>query len=159
MEDEKIREYAVRISQANASELVAILYELFMYSIDEALAAFDTGDGAKAAKYMKKAQECVCELLRSLDLRYELSRNLEALYRYVHEQIISSIIKEKPVNLDEVKKIMGSLQEAFIEVAKQDSSGPVMQNAQQVYAGLTYGKGRLNEVLLSGNEASRGFKV
>lgn len=52
---------------------------------------------------------------------------------------------------------MESLHSAFEEVAKQDTSGAVMQNTQQVYAGLTYGKGKLNEVFMNGNERSRGF--
>ena len=58
---------------------------------------------------------------------------------------------------DEINKVMESLHSAFAEVAKQDTSGAVMQNTQQVYAGLTYGKGRLNEVFMNGNEQSRGF--
>ena len=30
-------------------------------------------------------------------------------------------------------------------MAKQDFEGPIMQNTQQIYAGLTYGKGYFNE--------------
>ena len=58
-----------------------------------------------------------------------------------------------------VREVMGKLKEAFQEVAKQDYSAPVMKNTQQVYAGLTYGKGSLNEVLLTGNDSNRGYRV
>lgn len=34
-----------------------------------------------------------------------------------------------------------------------------MQNTQQVYAGLTYGRGTLNEVFMNPNEYARGFKA
>ena len=51
------------------------------------------------------------------------------------------------------------LKESFEEVAKQDGSGPVMENTQQVYAGLTYGRDSLSEVTMYGNMANRGFRV
>lgn len=159
MDNEQIREYTARISQANRSELVVILYELFMYSIDTADTAFGSGDKDTAVKYLKKSQECICELRRSLDFKYEISHNLAVLYKYVHEFIVASITRREPANFDEIKKVMKSLQSAFIEIAKQDKSGAVMQNTQQVYAGLTYGKGTLNEVFMNSNEQSRGFKA
>ena len=57
-----------------------------------------------------------------------------------------------------VKENMEKLRKSFEEVAKQDTSGSVVQNSQKVYAGLTYGKGTLNEVFMD-NEAARGFKA
>ncbi len=159
MDKKQIREYTARISQANKSELVNIVYELFIYSMDMARQAFNAGDKDMAVKYLKKAQECVCELKRNLNFHYEVSYNLASLYRYVHEQIIASITRRVPVNFDEINKVMTALQNAFIEVSKQDASGAVMQNTQKIYAGLTYGKGKLNEVFMNANEKSRGFVV
>lgn len=157
MDKEQVRGYTARISQANRSGLVVIVYELFAYSMDMAQQAFSTGDRDTAVKYLRKAQECVCELKRSLDFHYGISYNLASLYRYVNGLLVTAITRREPVDLDEVNKIMGSLKSAFEEVAKQDTSGAVMQNTQQVYAGLTYGKGKLNEVFMNGNEQSRGF--
>ena len=54
---------------------------------------------------------------------------------------------------------MGGLHESFEKIAQEDTSETVMKNSQQVYAGLTYGKGTLNEVFMNPNEASRGFKA
>ena len=34
-----------------------------------------------------------------------------------------------------------------------------MSNTQQVYAGLTYGRGSLNEMYVDPNQASRGFRA
>lgn len=159
MDKEQIKEYTARIAQANRSELVNIVYELFAYNMNMAEQSFDADDKDMAVKHLKKAQECVCELKRTLDFNYEISHNLVNLYRYVHEQIIASITRRAPVNFDEINKVMSALQDAFIEVSKQDTSDAVMQNTQQVYAGLTYGKGKLNEVFMNENESSRGFVV
>ena len=146
MTTEEKRRFTARISQANKSELVVIVFEMFDYCIEQAEDGFKSGDLQKAEKYLKSAKGCVSELRGSLDLKYELSYNLH------------NIVKREPVNLDNVKENMGKLCKAFEEVAKQDTSKSVVQNSQQVYAGLTYGKGTLNEVFMD-NEAARGFKA
>jgi flagellar protein FliS len=66
------------------------------------------------------------------------------------------MIRQKDVNLESCERVVRGLMSSFQEVAKQDDSGPVMENTQQVYAGLTYGKGSLNEVALN---TDRGFRV
>jgi len=45
----------------------------------------------------------------------------------------------------------------FEGVSKEDHSGPMMRNTQQLYAGLTYGKGKLNETYIDLNSRNRGF--
>lgn len=50
------------------------------------------------------------------------------------------------------------MKESFEEIAKQDTSGPVMENSQQVYAGLTYGKGSLNEVAIDPEHLGEDFR-
>ena len=44
-----------------------------------------------------------------------------------------------------------------ISLRNDKNSGAVMGNAQEVYAGLTYGKGTLNESTIS--QSNRGFTV
>ena len=50
------------------------------------------------------------------------------------------------------------LKESYEQVSSQDTSAPIMQNTQTVYAGLTYGKTSLN-VDLSDQGTHRGFRV
>ena len=158
MTSEEKRQFTARISQANKSELVVILFEMFDYCIEQAEDGFKTEDLQKADSYLKSAKGCVSELRGSLDMGYEISHNLYSIYTYVNRQLTASIIKRKPVNIDSVKENMEKLRKSFEEVAKQDTSGSVVQNSQKVYAGLTYGKGTLNEVFMD-NKAARGFKA
>ena len=153
------KEYTARVAQANRSELVVIIYELFFIAMDEAEQAFKKGKLEEGVKEIKRAEGFLQELMGSLDRRYAIAEELMRLYRYVYEQLIFSVIRRKMVHADTVREVMTKLKNAFVEVAKQDDSGPVMQNTQQIYAGLTYGKGSLNEVLLSGNESNRGYRV
>lgn len=159
MNQEQRKEYTARVAQANRSELVVIIYELFLLAMDEAEKAFQKGELSEGVKEVKRAEGFLQELMGSLDHRYAIAEELMRLYRYVYEQLIFSVIRRKMVNGETVREVMSKLKEAFIEVAKQDHSGPVMENTQQIYAGLTYGKGSLNEVLLTGNEYNRGYRV
>lgn len=159
MKQEQKREYTTRIAQANRSELVVIIYELFLIAMDEAHDHFQHGRLDEGVDCIKRAEGFLQELMGSLDLRYQIAEELMRLYRYVYEQLIFSVIRRKMVNEETVIEVMQKLKDAFVQVAKEDSSAPVMENAQQVYAGLTYGRSSLNEILLSEDEQNRGYKV
>lgn len=159
MENEKRKAYTARISQANRSELVVIIYELMLDSIETAQNGFAAGDLELADKELKRAQGFLQEMRGSLDFKFEISANLASLYRYVNEQLAASIVRRKDVELDSCKRVLRGLMDSFEEVAKQDTSGPVMENTQQVYAGLTYGKGSLNEIAIDVSSGSRGFRA
>lgn len=159
MNKDQIKEYTARVAQANRTELVVIIYELILDSIKEGELCYNNGDCDAGAEQIGKAQEYLQELKGSLDHQYELSGQLWRLYRYVNEQLIATKIRQKPVNLDSACQVIQGLMGSFAEIAKQDTSGPVMQNTQQVYAGLTYGKGTLDEVLMNKDQESRGYRA
>ena len=50
-----------------------------------------------------------------------------------------------PELLQEVSGVITPLCDAYRQIAAQNTAGPVMQNTQVVYAGLTYGKNILTE--------------
>jgi flagellar protein FliS len=58
--------------------------------------------------------------------------------------------------INDANRVMRGLYTSFEQVARLDKSAPLMQNTQQVYAGMTYGRNSLNENL-SGADTNRGF--
>ena len=66
-----------------------------------------------------------------------------------------ALYEKKTDKIEEANNIMKRLHASFVEVAKQDASGPLMENIQHVYAGITYGKNDLVENCIS--DAQRGF--
>lgn len=58
--------------------------------------------------------------------------------------------------VQEAEHIMHRLYTSFVEVAKQDKSAPLMKNTQQVYAGMTYARGAVNEDYMD-VDSHRGF--
>lgn len=159
MKKELIQAYTARITQATKTELIVIVYEIIISDIKNAQSAYQAGDMTIFEKDLKHAMHCLKELMGSLDYRYKLSFDLMSLYIYVNKALLTAVFQKKADTLDIANSVLIKLMEGFEGICKEDLSGPVMQNTQQLYAGLTYGKGVLNEVLLDPREQSRGFKA
>ena len=158
MTDEKKQEFTLRISQANKSQLVVILYELFFFYIEEAEAAYEAGDKRGFAEELKKSHRCLNELIASLNPEQELSQTLLKFYFYVSARIGAAIGSRRPDSLKDAKRLMKRHYEIYKADAVTDTSLPVMDHTQTVYAGLTYGKKDLIVNREDGG-SSRGFYV
>ena len=155
---EKIDAIKLRITGANPTQLVVIVYELILLYMDEADYAFSVGNKEGGVTYIKKAQDFLQEQMGSLDLSYDIGVQLMNLYRFVNEQFIATTVKQEPVNLDSCRDTISKLMESFDTISKQDESGAVMENTQEVYQGLTYGKNSMGSTYVKEND-SRGFKA
>lgn len=159
MDKERLQEYATRVTQANRSELVVIIYETIVASIEEGKKSLADGDTEQARKEITRARELITELMGSLDLQYEIAHYLRRLYVYAGQELCQGIANRDPEQLDHSLQIFEKLLPSFREMAKQDDSGAVMENAQTIYAGLTYGRGTLNETLGTAVDVNRGFEA
>lgn len=157
MKKEAIKEFTVRVTQASRSELTVILYEMILTELKEAKEAYGQGDLAAFDKELKLAQKYVTELQATLNYSYDISYELLSLYLYVNKRIITAIIRKNPDTLDSAESVLKKLLTGFEGVSNMDKSGPMMRNTQQLYAGLTYGKGYLNETYVDPNNKNRGF--
>lgn len=157
MKKEAVRAFSARVTQASKSELVVILYEMILTEIHEAKDAYEHDDLEGFDKELKLAQKYITELTAILDYRHAISYELLSLYLYVNKRIIKAIIKRNPLPLESTESVLSKLLIGFRGVSEQDKSGPVMRNTQQLYAGLTYGKGKLNEVNIDPSNRNRGF--
>lgn len=154
MEKEKKQEFVNRITQSNRSALVVVLYDITIEYIKGGKIKIQNQEEAFKEE-LYKARECVKELLGALDFNYEISKELARLYLYVNRCVTKSIAKKDLEELDHALYVLEHLRESFEEIAKEDTSECLMGNTQEVYAGLTYGKEKLNESLSSQN--NRGF--
>lgn len=156
MTDQKKQEFTLRISQANQSQLVVILYELFFYYVEQAETSFTEGDMSGYVNGLNRAHDCLNELIASLRYEQELAQTLLKFYFYVSARIGAAIGSRKTELLKDPKRLMMRHYEIYKRDAQNDTSGPVMGHAQTVYAGLTYGKNDLIVNREDGN-GSRGF--
>ena len=157
MKQEQVRDFTRKISQSNRSGLIVVIYEIIFAYLSDAGESLSAGNYEGFKESISKAQSGVDELIRSLDFRYEIAKNLYALYVFAKEAMAKAIIKKSCDEAENARVVLNNLYEAFLEAARQDHSAPLMQNTQQVYAGMTYGKDHLTETFQE--PASRGFFV
>ncbi|MBD5485555.1 MAG: flagellar protein FliS [Lachnospiraceae bacterium] len=158
MTKELKQEYTLRITQANKTQLITILYEMVLLYVDEAQEALDAGQKMEYKSAIRKIRGCIDELTASLNLDYELAHNLLQLYLYISRELVKASTHYERENLEHVRLIIGELHKAYQVIEDQDTSGPVMGNTQTVYAGLTYGRNTLTENIAD-SVTNRGFCV
>ena len=158
MTKELKQEYTLRITQANKTQLITILYEMILTYLDEAKTALDVEDKAEYKAAIRKIRGCMNELTASLHFEYEIAQNLLQLYLFINKELVHAGMHYDKENLEHVEAVIRPLRDAYKQIESQDISGPVMGNAQTVYAGLTYGRNTLSENIADPS-ANRGFFV
>lgn len=150
MQDTLKKDFTLRIAQANRSELTVIIYEICLAYLKEAI------EGTDREENIAKARACVDELKESLNFEYELSGELLHLYIHVNKLLVRAVVGGRMEPLTEAESILSRLHDQFCKVSENDDSPPLLRNAQEVYAGYTYGKNDIN-VNIGNNEKERGF--
>ncbi|MBQ7564034.1 MAG: flagellar protein FliS [Lachnospiraceae bacterium] len=156
MTKELIQDYTLKISQANPSGIIVLVYDIADQYIKDALTAFDAGNMEDYQTNCQLACRCVEDLLQALNYSYELAFPLMRLYVFINREISVASVMRRVEELLAARDLLLSLRGAFEEVASQDTSEPALYNTQTVYAGLTYGKNQLNESVV-GPSGNRGF--
>ena len=160
MKAESVKIFTRRITSANKSEIIVIIYDIIEENLALAKKALAEGDRETYRNEIKQAISFVKELLVSLDMNYEVSKYLASLYIYVSRCLNFALVSGKKEEIEAAEKVIRKLGESFREVAKTDESEPVMENTQRVYAGITYGRGLdLDETLVAPAMESRGFRA
>ena len=156
MRDELKKEFARRIAQANQISMITILYDMTLVYLEDAKEAMELQQKKEFVQEIHYAQDCLMELIGSLNMEYEPAPALYALYLYIHKELASAIISSAEESLSQPVSILKRLRNAYLELEKTGSFEPVMDNAQQIYAGLTYGKNSLVESVTQ-PAGNRGF--
>lgn len=157
MNENKVKDLTRRVSQASEGQLLAITYEILLDSINSLKTYIQENIKDKFMPEMKRSQKILQYLMDTLNMDYELSYELMNLYLYMQKLMTRVSINKNVEHLDEIGKILTILLKGWQTAGVSGVEPSLMQNSQKVYAGLTYGKGALNEYLDSDEE--RGFKA
>ena len=158
MKKELKQEFTLRITRANKTQMIVILYDMVLVYLKDSLEAFEKEDYSTYKWNIDRAKDCIDELIHSLHMEYEIAGILKGLYFFYKRELTSGGVQR---DTDKVLSVMGMIQElkeSYEQIAAQDTSAPIMENTQAVYAGLTYGKDSLS-INLSDQGTQRGFCV
>ncbi len=159
MTKEVKQQFTLRIAQANATELVVILYEMALTFLQEAMDAADKQDWVGFKEGIRKTRGCINELLQSLHYEYEPAKNLYKLYMFCIRRLAYAQVRQDRKVLDEIESVLSELKEAYAQIAPTNTAAPVMSNTQTIYSGLTYGKSASLAEDVTGQSSNRGMLV
>ena len=101
------------IMTASPEELVLMLYNGIIRFVNEAKQAIDDKNIEKAHNSITRAQDIVLELMSTLDMKYDISKNLYSIYDYISRRLIEANLKKDKVALDEVESLVSDLKDTW----------------------------------------------
>jgi flagellar protein FliS len=153
---EKLKEYAVRVTSATPLGLTVLTFELIADCAAAAKDALTREEPELFRKYAEKARSALLQLMNALDFEEPLSAQLLRVYIYVDSCLSSAYFGKRADKLDEAGKLVRILLESFRSLP-DGGEAPAMENAERIFAGLTYKNGKLGEYVDSGE--NRGYQA
>ncbi|MDN5316586.1 MAG: flagellar secretion chaperone FliS [Thermoanaerobacterium sp.] len=98
---------------ASPEELVMMLYNGIIRFVNEAKQAIDDKNIERAHNSITRAQDIVLELMSTLDMQYDISKNLYSIYDYISRRLIEANLKKDKVALDEVESLVSDLKDTW----------------------------------------------
>ncbi|MDE6357443.1 MAG: flagellar protein FliS [Eubacteriales bacterium] len=152
------KDYVAKISNASPLQLIIINFEIIIDYINESKQYI----GTKNKNFdfnVKKSRQFLSELRYSLNMEYEISANLMSLYNFIDSQLAHYLFNEKIEIANHCINILNNILEGFKDIEnKEEDKSSLMENTQQIFAGLTYDKkGNLEEFI--DTDTNRGFKA
>ena len=152
------KEFTLRISQANSTQLVVILYDMLLCYLNDAEEAFNQKEYDAYKDAIRKSRNCVNELMQSLHMEYELAHALLQLYLFCIRRLAKCEACNEDGCIKDIRRVIVPLRDAYDKISCNNTNGAVMDNSQTVYAGLTYGRNQLTEDMTY-NSPNRGMFV
>ena len=112
MNNDMIRTYSYRISQATRSELVVIVYDIIRDYLKDAVS---TSDNAVFKEKLHMAMRGIDQLITGLDMQYEISGNLYVLYNYMKRTLIGAQVSYDKSVVNSIYDMLGQLRQSFYE--------------------------------------------
>lgn len=115
------------ITTATPQELTLMLYNGAIKFSKLAKINMEDNNIQETNTNLKKCQDIISELNGTLNMDYEVSKELRSLYTFVREQLVECNIQKNVKILDEIIPIMEDMRDTWqeaMEVAKQEKLNP-----------------------------------
>ncbi|MBU5469320.1 flagellar export chaperone FliS [Falcatimonas sp. MSJ-15] len=111
-----------KVMTASPAELTLMLYEGAIKFCNIAVKAIDDKDTTTAHNNIMKVENIVRELRGSLNHKYPVAKDFEAVYKYVEQRLIEANIKKDKEILEEVLTHLRTMRDTWKEVMKTGRS-------------------------------------
>ena len=116
------------VTTASAGELTIMLYNGCLKFIKKAKQAIEKNNIEERNTNIQKAQNIIRELMVTLNMDYEVSKNMMALYDFIIQSLLEANIKNDLKKLEEAEQIVIDFRDTWKQVIqlnrqKQQSGG------------------------------------
>lgn len=115
---------------ANPVELIVMLYDGGIKQLKIAGIAITAKEIEKANICLQKAEMIVLELINSLDLHYEIARELLRIYEYIINEIIKINAEKNIENIPNLVGLLEDLRDAWKTIAKEGASSMILADGE-----------------------------
>lgn len=115
-----------RVASAHPVEVVAMLFEVAMASLNDAIGCLKTGDRFARSGAVTRAEQAIQELIFALDhsVSAKFSRTAEDLYRYILARIVAGHARESEREFRDALAVLTPLAGAWAEVKRRLTEDP-----------------------------------
>jgi len=110
---------------ASPGELTLMLYDGCVKNLKLNKMHIESGDYVAANVVSQKAQNILAELARSLDMRYDISNQLQPLYDFMLNELIASNLKKDVEKVEFVLEMVTELRDTWrqaVRINRQQST-------------------------------------
>ena len=119
------------IMTASAVDLIVMLYDALKKNIILGRRAIRGRDIPTAHKHLMKAQDIVTELINCLDMTYEISEELLAIYEFMLENLGEANLHKDESMLGPVLEMVDSLRSAWHEISVSSKGSLYVSEGQE----------------------------
>ena len=98
---------------ASPGELTLMLYEGCLKNLKLSKIHIEAKDYEKSNMVLQKAQAIIAELMNTLDMRYDLSKQMSTLYDYVINLIVWANVKKDLEKVDEAIEYVADMRDTW----------------------------------------------
>lgn len=102
-----------QIKTLSQEKLVLLMFDGAVKFAQLARQSLAREDHEQSNYYLKRTGDIIIELKVSLDLRYDVAKNLNALYNYMHRRVVDANVRKDEAACVEVLLLLGELRDAW----------------------------------------------
>ncbi|KUO74804.1 MAG: flagellar protein FliS [Clostridia bacterium BRH_c25] len=106
------------INTATPQEITLMLYNGLVRFLKQAAAGIEERNIEKANNNIIRAQDIIYEFMRTLDMNYEISSNLLALYDYMNRRLVEANVKKDNEIVTEIIGLSEELRDTWAQAMK-----------------------------------------
>lgn len=111
------------VNTASPAKLTLMLYDGAVRFCNTAMEAMDEGNIEKINNNILKAQKIIVELRVTLDMKYPVAKEFDAVYDYIYRRLVEANMKKDKEVLEEALKHIKTMRDTWKEVMRINNVG------------------------------------